>query len=89
MTIRAETSGRDGFVSLFVEDDGPGVSEADLGKLGNRGIRLDEQVPGNGLGLAIVRDILAAYGGDIGFANKPDGGLQVRVSLPARISATL
>ncbi|MFC4348057.1 sensor histidine kinase [Kordiimonas lipolytica] len=89
VTIRAETNGRDGFISLLVEDDGPGVSEADLGKLGNRGIRLDEQVPGNGLGLAIVRDILAAYGGDIGFANKLDGGLQVRVSLPARKSATL
>jgi len=89
VTIRAETNGRDGFISLLVEDDGPGVSEADLGKLGNRGIRLDEQVPGNGLGLAIVRDILAAYGGDIGFANKLDGGLQVRVSLPAGKSATL
>ncbi len=87
VTVRSEIGAPDGPVILFVEDDGPGVSEADLGKLGSRGTRLDEQVPGNGLGLAIVRDILAAYGGDISFANKPEGGLQVRLTLPASTSA--
>ncbi|WP_417450623.1 sensor histidine kinase [Kordiimonas sp.] len=72
-----------GYVQLMIEDDGPGVPDEALAKLGNRGVRLDEQAPGNGFGLAIVRDILAAYGGNITFSNRPEGGLCVQVDLPA------
>lgn len=79
-----------GVVCLEVEDDGPGVPSDALVVLGSRGIRLDEQAPGNGFGLAIVRDILAAYGGNIEFQNKDSGGLRVRVMLqqyvPEKIS---
>jgi signal transduction histidine kinase len=70
-------------VWLTIEDDGPGVPAEALAQLGNRGVRLDEQAPGNGLGLAIVRDILAAYGGDMTFSKRPVGGLRVQVDLPA------
>ncbi|NVK43823.1 MAG: HAMP domain-containing histidine kinase [Oceanospirillaceae bacterium] len=82
VTIRAEGNAPQGFVRLLIEDDGPGVPQEALGKLGSRGVRLDEQVSGNGIGLAIVRDILSAYGGHIDFTNKPDGGLQVITTLP-------
>lgn len=80
--IRASKAA-DGHARLVIEDDGPGVPDEALEKLGNRGVRLDEQASGNGLGLAIVRDILAAYGGDMTFSNRPAGGLSVQVDLPA------
>lgn len=62
---------------IVVTDDGPGVDEAELSKLGQRGLRLDQQTPGHGLGLAIVQDIVSRYGGEIVFSNGPSGGLRV------------
>lgn len=50
-------------IRLTVEDDGPGVSEADLMKLMQRGTRLDEEVSGHGLGLAIAKWITEQYDG--------------------------
>ncbi|WP_029653522.1 sensor histidine kinase [Marinobacter daepoensis] len=66
---------------ITVIDDGPGVSEEDLAQLGKRGLRLDQQTPGHGLGLAIVRDIVARYGGHVRFELASGAGLQVVVEL--------
>jgi len=52
---------RNGLALIVVTDDGSGVLEGDLVNLGQRGRRLDEQTPGHGLGLAIVREIVARY----------------------------
>lgn len=73
-----------GLKRIIVADDGPGVAEKDRANLGQRGLRLDEQTPGHGLGLAIVRDIVAQYGGRIDFSEKTDGGLAVTIELPDR-----
>lgn len=73
---------KDGHIALYIEDDGPGVPEPGLTQLGRRGLRLDEQAPGNGLGLAIAREIITAYGGTIGFKTGAHGGLLVRINLP-------
>jgi signal transduction histidine kinase len=73
---------RDGVV-ITVTDDGPGVARDQLGRLGQRGVRLDEQQHGNGLGLAIARDITEAYHGDLQFSLAAAGGLVVTVRLPA------
>ncbi|MEI6985264.1 MAG: sensor histidine kinase [Rhodospirillaceae bacterium] len=67
---------------LVVEDDGPGLPEGGEAALRARGIRLDETVPGSGLGLGIVRDLCALYGGSIEFSTSDAGGLKVTVSLP-------
>lgn len=67
---------------LCIEDDGPGVPKDALMQLGARGLRLDEQAPGHGLGLAITRDIIDAYGGTIDFKTSTHGGLLVRICLP-------
>lgn len=67
---------------MEVRDDGPGVKAEQLEALGTRGLRLDEQTPGHGLGLAIVRDILAGYGGTLWFTTEPSTGLMARVGLP-------
>jgi signal transduction histidine kinase len=73
-----------GAVVLTVADDGPGVPAGERERLGGRGVRLDEQTPGHGLGLAIVRDILEAYGGELSFGRSPAGGLSVQIRLPQK-----
>ena len=70
-------------IHLQVEDDGPGVAEQDLQHLAGRGVRIDEQSPGHGLGLAIVQDIVKLYNGSLDFSRSEKlGGLCVRVRLP-------
>lgn len=78
--IRLDTGAR---VAIVITDDGPGVAEAELSRLGQRGLRLDLQKEGSGLGLAIVRDIVDAYDGSLEFNRADGGGLAVRVELPA------
>lgn len=66
-----------------VEDDGPGCPPEALAYLGTRGLRADESVQGHGLGLAIVSDIVADYGGEISFGQSEVlGGFAVRLRLP-------
>jgi signal transduction histidine kinase len=72
-------------VQLIIEDDGPGVADDAHAALVRRGHRLDESVPGHGLGLAIVADILAEYAGVLRLERGSDlGGLRVSASLPAQ-----
>lgn len=71
----------DRLVRIVVTDDGRGVKESELTSLGQRGLRLDQQTPGHGLGLAIVREIVERYHGHIGFSAAPDGGLQVTIEI--------
>lgn len=66
---------------ITIGDDGPGVATDAIGKLGKRGLRLDEQTPGHGLGLAIVGDIVQQYGGRVFFTHNKNGGLQASVEL--------
>ncbi|WP_273428799.1 sensor histidine kinase [Marinobacter sp.] len=73
-------------LKIGVIDDGPGVAEAEICKLGQRGLRLDEQTPGHGLGLAIVREIVERYGGMLHFSAATERGLQVVVDIPLAIS---
>lgn len=68
---------------ISVEDDGTGLQDDDIHGLTQRGTRLDENVEGHGLGLAIVGDIVKLYGGSIDFSRSAElGGLMVRVVLP-------
>ncbi|RBP50843.1 ATP-binding protein [Arenicella xantha] len=69
-------------VCLVVEDDGPGVDAELQDMILERGVRLDSQTPGHGLGLHIVKGIVAAYDGHISVANRPQGGARFVVELP-------
>lgn len=73
----------DGFI-ISVQDDGPGIPEAERGQVLSRGARLDEQVSGHGLGLGIVRDIVQALGGQMQLETSTLGGLSVNIELQRR-----
>lgn len=68
---------------LIVEDDGPGIPEDKLQSILKRGIRLDEQKPGSGLGLGIVKELVQVYGGTIELSRAKINGLRVQIRLPA------
>jgi signal transduction histidine kinase len=80
VTVKAQA----GFVEFLVEDDGPGIPEAERSRIFDRGARLDTGKPGTGLGLAIVRDVAEIYEGTVALEESEDlGGLLVRLRLPA------
>jgi signal transduction histidine kinase len=67
---------------IIVDDDGRGLSAAERSKVSRRGQRLDESKPGSGLGLSIVVDLAALYGGSLSLGNAPIGGLRAELVLP-------
>lgn len=69
---------------LVVDDDGPGIPEAQRNQVLGRGARLDEQIDGHGLGLGIVRDIVEVWGGVLQLQESELGGLKVLIELPKR-----
>lgn len=69
---------------LVFEDDGPGIPVADRERVLERGVRADESVAGQGIGLAAAREVAAAYGGSLSIGDSPLGGAAVRVELPGR-----
>ena len=71
-----------GAVTISVEDDGPGAPEALMHWLGQRGLRLDQKVPGTGQGLAIAMDIVKAYGGTMTFETVKPHGFKASVVFP-------
>jgi signal transduction histidine kinase len=75
---------RDDGLEIRVEDDGPGRSANERERLHQRGVRIDERgVPGHGLGLAIVQEIVDALGGELRLGRSEAlGGFQVEVRLP-------
>lgn len=71
-----------GLVRLTVDDDGPGLPPEAWELVFNVGQRLDEQAPGSGLGLSIVRDLAVLYGGRVWLEKAPIGGLRAVLELP-------
>ena len=67
---------------IIVDDDGRGLSEAERAQVARRGQRLDESKPGSGLGLSIVVDLAALYGGGLTLGSAPTGGLRAELALP-------
>ena len=76
--VRVSFAGR----ALTISDDGAGVPEADLGRIAERGTRLDEKVQGSGLGLSIVRDIAELYKLKLDYGRSSLGGFAVTVTFP-------
>jgi len=68
---------------LCIGDNGPGIEKARWATLVQRGQRGDERVEGHGLGLAIVTELVSAYGGTMDLAASELGGAEIRVTIPA------
>ena len=90
LTARAGGETRHGrsAIIITVEDDGPGVPEADRKAAMTRGRRLDETKPGSGLGLSIVTEIAELYDGELKLSDAPSGGLRAELVLPASTEAS-
>jgi signal transduction histidine kinase len=73
-------------VVVTVEDDGPGIPEAEQERVFAPFERLDSSrsadLGGTGLGLSIARTIARAHGGTVSLANRSEGGLRVTIALP-------
>ena len=69
----------DSCLLLVVEDDGPGIPESKREIIFLRGQRADTLRPGQGLGLAVARDILEQYAGDIEAGTSALGGARMKV----------
>ena len=71
-------------LQLLIEDDGPGIAEVDRARVLVRGGRADEATPGHGLGLSMVHDTVALYGGAMQIDASPLGGARLELRLPGR-----
>ncbi len=66
-------------VSIDVEDDGPGIEEGNQEFVLQRGARADTLVQGQGIGLAVVTDIVDSYDGKISVGSSELGGAQITI----------
>jgi signal transduction histidine kinase len=73
--------------SVIVEDDGEGIAPGQIGRVLERGGRLDERGEGAGLGLAIVQDVLGAYGWRLNLSVSDLGGLKATIAPLAAAAA--
>jgi two-component system sensor histidine kinase PhoQ len=65
---------------IRVTDDGPGFADPQAGLA--RRVRLDETVPGHGIGLTVVSDLVASYLGELKISSADGGGAQIDIVLP-------
>ncbi len=83
--VRLEVAQREEGYLIRIEDDGPGVPEAQRAAILERGSRLDEAVAGHGLGLGIAKDIVEGCAGTLALETSRLGGLAVVIRLPAPV----
>ncbi len=69
---------------IIVSDQGEGIPDADIERLFQPFTQGDKArgTEGSGLGLAIIKRIVDTHGGSVKLSNKPEGGLQAKISLP-------
>jgi signal transduction histidine kinase len=72
-----------GIAIIEIADDGPGIAPDQMPEVLRPGRRLDESAPGYGFGLAIARELVELYGGNLALRPTPQRGLLARVELPA------
>ncbi|MEM7193146.1 MAG: HAMP domain-containing sensor histidine kinase, partial [Pseudomonadota bacterium] len=77
------TSSSDGFAEISVSDRGPGIPEAERGRVLGRFVRLEESrsKPGSGLGLSLVAAVARLHGGSLSLEDNAPG-LRIVLNLP-------
>lgn len=86
-SVQLDIRGDAGGLTLVVRDTGPGFPPNAFATLATPFTRADNagDVPGTGLGLALVRSLVEAQGGSLHLANSDEGGAEVTVRLPAAV----
>jgi two-component system sensor histidine kinase PhoQ len=77
--VRASRATR---LRVTIDDDGPGLAPALRAEVLNRGTRADEVQSGQGIGLAVVAELVQLYRGQLILEDSDLGGLRVRIDLP-------
>jgi signal transduction histidine kinase len=80
--VTVSTAARGGSIAIEVADEGDGIPAADLERMFEPGVRLTTDRPGSGLGLAVVRAIARAHGGEVEVESTPGQGATFRLVLP-------
>ncbi|MGL5812461.1 MAG: ATP-binding protein [Aeromonas sp.] len=79
--VRVQVRRKGSGLLILVEDDGPGIPPGKSEQIFQRGVRADSS-PGQGIGLAVVTEIVHSYGGDIRVDESPLGGARFQMTLP-------
>ena len=82
LTVNGGTAPPTG-IQIIIEDDGPGIAVDDLALVLKRGLKVDESMNGNGIGLAIVNEVVASYRGTLKSEQGQLGGQRWVINLPA------
>lgn len=80
-SIRISAICQGNWVEIQVKDDGPGIQSHEIARILERGVRADQSTPGHGIGLAIVRDIIQVYGGELAIQNNHPTGACITLKL--------
>ena len=78
VTVRSDDSKRT--TELVIEDDGEGLEQRQIERILHRGTRLDEVTEGQGIGLAVVADIVETYNIELDFSRSNAGGMKVSLT---------
>jgi len=71
-------------IQILIEDNGPGIDANRFEEMLLRGVRGDQRREGQGLGLAIARQLIEAYGGTITVDRSTLGGAALHIIFPPR-----
>lgn len=81
--VRIQAGAIEGGLRIAIDDDGPGLTDAQRRAVFERGVRADERTPGSGLGLTIARETAELYAGSVSLEPSEPGGLRAELRLPA------
>lgn len=70
----------DKYLTIVIDDDGPGIPESKRELIFQRGQRVDTLRPGQGLGLSVAAEIIEQYDGSITISDSPLGGARMQVT---------
>ena len=87
-TVSVEMAIEDSRLRFLVEDNGPGISKAELTKIFDRFYQVEgTEEKGSGIGLALVKELVDLYRGQISVASEPGKGSRFKISLPVEKEA--
>jgi len=72
-------------ISITIEDDGPGIPVAMREEVLGRGLRLDTQVSGQGIGLAVAKELVVLYKGSLSISDSEMGGAKIALNFPLKV----